>query len=232
VRYGPGQPEIYEVRAKADRIFGEKEISMKRLLLAFAMSTTLVSVALAQSRLPTIAPSDYTGAQKKAAEEFVAARKVPVFGPFEPLMYSPEVMSQARAMGDYLRYKSGVGNTLSELVILVTAREWSQDYEWFVHAPIAAKAGIKPEIIAAIRDGRRPTGMSEDEEMVYDVSIELHRNKRVSDAAYTRAEKRFGKPAMVDLIGINAYYTLLAMQLNAARYVMPRDGVPLPRFPE
>ena len=205
---------------------------MKRLLLAFAMSTAVVSVTLAQTRLPTIAPSDYTDAQKKAAEEFVAARKVPVFGPFEPLMYSPEVMSQARAMGDYLRYKSGIGNTLSELVILVTAREWSQDYEWFVHAPIAAKAGIKAEIIAAIRDGRRPVGMSDDEEMVYDVSTELHRNKRVSDAAYARAEKRFGKPAMVDLIGINAYYTLLAMQLNAARYAMPKDGVALPRFPE
>ena len=205
---------------------------MKRLLLALAMSTAVVSVTLAQTRLPTIAPSDYTDAQKKAAEEFVAARKVPVFGPFEPLMYSPEVMSQARAMGDYLRYKSGIGNTLSELVILVTAREWSQDYEWFVHAPIAAKAGIKAEIIAAIRDGRRPVGMSDDEEMVYDVSTELHRNKRVSDAAYARAEKRFGKPAMVDLIGINAYYTLLAMQLNAARYAMPKDGVALPRFPE
>ena len=205
---------------------------MKRLLLAFAMSTALVSAAWAQSRLPTIAPSDYTDAQKKAAEEFLAARKTPVFGPFEPLMYSPEVMSQARAMGDYLRYKSGIGNTLSELVILVTAREWSQDYEWYVHAPIAAKAGIKAETIAAIRDGRRPVGMSEDEEMVYDVSVELHRTRRVSDAAYARAEKRFGKPAMVDLIGINAYYTLLAMQLNASRYVMPKDGVPLPRFPE
>jgi 4-carboxymuconolactone decarboxylase len=205
---------------------------MKRVLLAIALSFPIATAALAQSRLPTIAPSDYSDAQKKASEEFVAARKVPVFGPFEPLMYSPEVMSQARAMGDYLRYKSGIGNTLSELVILVTAREWTQDYEWYVHAPIAAKAGIKQTTIDAIRDGRRPVGMSEDEEMVYDVSIELHRNKRVSDAAYARAEKRFGKPAMVDLIGINAYYTLLAMQLNAAKYEMPKDGVRMPRFPE
>jgi 4-carboxymuconolactone decarboxylase len=205
---------------------------MKRLLLALALSACVSPSVMAQTRLPTIPPADYSDVQKKAAEDFVAARKVPVFGPFEPLMYSPEVMSQARAMGDYLRYKSGIGNTLSELAILVTAREWTQDYEWYVHAPIAAKAGIKPEIIAAIRDGRRPVGMTDDEEMVYDVSVELHRNKRVSDAAYSRAEKRFGRPAMVDLIGINAYYTLLAMQLNAARYEMPKDGVRLPRFPE
>ncbi len=197
-----------------------------------ALACLIPIAAMAQERLPAIPPDQYTEQQKKAAADFLAARKVPVFGPFEPLMYSPEVMSQARAMGDYLRYKSGIGNTLSELAILVTAREWTQDYEWYVHAPIAAKAGIKPEIIEAIRDGRRPSGMSDDEEIVYDFSTELHKNKRVSDRAFTRAEQRFGKPAVVDLVGINAYYTLLAMQLNAARYAMPKDGVPLPRLPE
>src|SRR5215210_5273641 len=145
-----------------------------RLLSIVAVSGLITTAVVAQERLPTIPPDQYTDAQKKAAEDFLAARKVPVFGPFEPLMHSPEVMSQARAMGDYLRYKSGIGTTLSELVILVTAREWTQDYEWYVHAPIAAKAGIKPEIIEAIRDGRRPTGMSEDEEIVYDFSTELH----------------------------------------------------------
>lgn len=196
------------------------------VLLALLISGS----AMAQSRLPTIPPDQYSPEQKQAAEAFLAARKVPVFGPFEPLMHSPEVMTQARAMGDYLRYKSGIGNTLSELVILVTAREWTQDYEWYVHAPIAAKVGIKPEIIAAIRDGRRPDGMSDDESIVYDFSVELHRNKRVSDATFARAEKRFGKRGVVDLTGVTAYYTLLAMQLNAAEYVAP-DGTKLPRYP-
>src|SRR5215470_5941819 len=122
----------------------------------------------AQQRLPTIAPEQYTAEQKKAAEEFLAARKVPVFGPFEPMMHSPEVMSIARSAGDYLRYHSAIGNRLSELVILVTAREWSQDYEWYVHQPIALKAGISKDIADAIGDGRRPAGMSADEEIVYD----------------------------------------------------------------
>ncbi len=200
-------------------------------IAAALLALMIAGPAMAQSRLPTIPPDQYTPEQKQAAEAFLAARKVPVFGPFEPLMHSPEVMSQARAMGDYLRYKSGIGNTLSELVILITAREWTQDYEWYVHAPIAAKMGIKPEIIAAIRDGRRPDGMSDDETIVYDFSTELHRNKRVSDATFARAEKRFGKPAVVDLAGVSAYYTLLAMELNTADYQMPADGVKLPRFP-
>lgn len=188
--------------------------------------------SMAQDRLPTIPPDQYTPEQKKAAEDFLAARKTPVFGPFEPLMYSPEVMTLARSMGDYLRYHSGIGNTLSELVILTVARHWTQDYEWHVHAPIAAKAGIKPEIIAAIRDGRRPEGMSADETIVYDFSSQLQQDGRVSDVTWSRAEQRFGRPALVDLIGINGYYTFLAMQLNAARYKLPEGGTPLPRFPE
>jgi 4-carboxymuconolactone decarboxylase len=130
-------------------------------------------------------------------------------------MYSPQVMSQARAMGDYLRYKSRRSAT--------PCRSWrsssrrangGQDYEWYVHQPIALKAGIKPEIA----EGRRPEGMGDDEAILYDFSIELHRNKRVSDATFARADKRFGKQGVVDLTGINAYYTLLAMQLNVAQY--------------
>lgn len=204
---------------------------MKSVLVTVLWSL-FASMVLAQDRLPTIDPEKYTDEQKKAAEEFKTARKVPVFGPFEPLMYSPQVMNQARAMGDYLRYNSAIGNTLSELVILITAREWTQDYEWYVHYPIALKAGIKPEIADAIADGRRPTGMSNDEEIVYDFTTELNRNKRVSDSTFERAEKRFGKKALVDLTGISAYYTLLAMHLNAAGYGIPTDGKKLTRFPQ
>jgi 4-carboxymuconolactone decarboxylase len=187
--------------------------------------------ALAQQRLPTIPPEQYTAEQKKAAEEFLAARKVPVFGPFEPMMHSPEVMSIARSTGDYLRYHSAIGNTLSELVILVTAREWSQDYEWFVHQPIALKAGISKDITDAIADGRRPPKMSADEEIVYDFTIELHKNKRVSEATFSAAEQRFGKKGVVDMVGISGYYTSLAMQLNTARYQFSGEGPRLSRFP-
>ena len=118
------------------------------VLAAAAVLGMTAAPARAQDRLPTIPPADYTPAQRQAAADFLAARKTPVFGPFEPLMYSPEVMTLARSMGDYLRYKSGVGTTLSELAILITAREWSQDYEWQVHAPIAAKAGVPEAVIA------------------------------------------------------------------------------------
>ena len=204
---------------------------MKPSLVA-TLALAFAATAFAQERLPTIAPDRYTDEQKRAAAEFQAARQVPVFGPFEPLMYSPQVMNHARAMGDYLRYKSAIGNTLSELVILITAREWTQDYEWYVHYPIALKAGIRPETVDAIADGRRPSGMNEDEEIVYEFATELLRNKRVSDHSFDRVEKRFGKKGVVDLTGIVGYYTFLAMQLNAAHYEAPKDARKLVRFPQ
>ena len=187
--------------------------------------------AQAADRLPTIPPAQYSEEQKQAAADFEAARKVAVFGPFEPLMYSPSVMSQARAMGDYLRYKSALGNTLSELAILVTARAWTQDYEWSVHYPIALKVGIRPAIADAVADGRRPAAMSADEEIVYDFAMELLTNKQVSNATFERAKSRFGAKGVVDMTGIVGYYTFLAMQLNAAQYPPGKDAKKLPRMP-
>ena len=186
--------------------------------------------AAAENRLPTIPPATYNAEQAKAAEEFLAARKVPVFGPFEPLMYSPSLMSIARSMGDYLRYKPSIGTTLSELAILITAREWTQDYEWYVHYPVALKAGIRKEVADKIALGQFPEGMSDDESRVYQFAWELNRYKHVSDEVYTKVEARFGKQGAVDLAGICGYYTLLAMELNMARYPVPLDGKLLPRL--
>jgi 4-carboxymuconolactone decarboxylase len=206
-------------------------MSRLRRLVA-AGGTAVAAAASAQERLPAVAPSNYSLEQQQAAAEFEAARKVPVFGPFEPLMYSPQLMNAVRSLGDYLRYKSAIGTTLSELAILVTAREWTQDYEWYVHYPLALKAGIKPEIVDAIADGRRPQAMSEDEQIVYEFSIELHRNRQVSDSTFARAERRFGKQGVIDLAGISGYYALLAMELNVAQYEIPKDGKRLARLPK
>jgi 4-carboxymuconolactone decarboxylase len=206
---------------------------MKSYGIAIAILSTIAAVtARANDRVPTIPPAQYTQEQKQAAADFESARKVPVFGPFEPLMHSPQLMSTARAMGDYLRYKSAIGNTLSELVILMTAREWTQEYEWSYHYPIAVKAGIPKEIADAIAAGRRPGAMSPDEETVFDFASELLRNKQVSDATFERAKARLGTQGVVDMTGIVGYYTFLAMQLNVAQYPAAADGnklSPLPR---
>jgi len=183
-------------------------------------------------RLAPVPPQAYDAAQRQAAEEFLRARETPVFGPFEVMIRSPELMTAARAMGDYLRYKPSIGTRLSELVILMVARQWSQDFEWYTHAPAAARQGISAETIEAIFEGRRPTAMSEDETIVYDLVDELDRHRRVSDASYGRAVGRFGEQGVVDLAGLVGYYSLLAVTMNTARLGVPADARRLPRFPD
>jgi 4-carboxymuconolactone decarboxylase len=187
---------------------------------------------LAQDRMPPIPAERLTDAQKQAMQQFSAARKAEVSGPFWPLLRSPEVMNRARAMGDYLRFTSVLPPRLSEFAIIITARQWTQNYEWDVHAPLALQGGLKPAIIAAIADGRRPDGMADDEDTLYTLCDELHRTQSVSDATYARAVTTFGEQGVIDILGIQGYYTLLAMVLNTARTPVPPGHTPALRaFP-
>jgi 4-carboxymuconolactone decarboxylase len=202
-------------------------------IASFVMFSAVVIPALAQDRMPPIPADKYTDAQKKAAEEFSGGRGYEVRGPFVPLIRSPEVMLRAKAMGDHLRFKSALAPRLSEMIILITAREWTQQYEWVAHHDIAIKAGLRNDIADAIADGRRPVGMAEDEEAAYDMSIEIQRTKRVSDPTWNKAVAKFGEQGVIDLLGINGYYTFLAMAMNAARTGLPAGvAEPLKRFPD
>src|SRR5437588_12812959 len=123
-------------------------------------------------------------------------------------------MLRAKAMGDHLRFKSTLGPRLNEMVILITAREWTQQYEWQAHHPAALKAGLRREIADAIADGNRPVGMAEDEEIAYDTATEILRLKRVSDSTYRRAVANGGEQGVIDLLGVVGYYNFLPIVLN------------------
>lgn len=187
---------------------------------------------MAQDRMPMIPAAQMTEAQKKAAAEFTAGRHTPVFGPFTPLLRSPEVMLCAKAMGDYFRFHSSLPLKLTEFVILITARQWTQQFEWAYHYPIALKSGVSPEIITALAEGMRPEKMPADEALVYDLCNELQRNHCVSDATYARAVERFGEQGVIDLVGTIGYYTFQAMIMNTARTAWPTGAAPeLPLLP-
>ena len=207
---------------------------MLKLMLPLAvMALGMAASGRAQDRLPPIPAEKLTDAQKKAIDEFKAARSVDISGPFVAMLRSPEVMSRARAMGDYLRFRSSLPPRLSEFVILLTARRWTQQYEWNAHQPLALQGGLRREIAAAIADSRRPDGMAEDEAAVYALWDEVQRNQSVSDATYATAVARVGEQGVIDVLGITGYYTMLAMVMNTARTPLG-DGVkpalaPLPR---
>jgi 4-carboxymuconolactone decarboxylase len=183
--------------------------------------------AARRDRMPPIPAAGMTRAQKKAARELASGRRGQVIGPFVAALRSPELMSRLQRLGEYLRYESSLGPRLTELVILLTAREWTQQFEWALHVATAAEQGLKPGVIEAIAEGRRPRGMAKDEAVVYDFFTELQRARSVSDATYARAVDAFGEPGVIDLIGIAGYYATLAMILNVARTPLPAGRQPL-----
>src|SRR5580700_7090430 len=191
-----------------------------------------LGTAAAQDRMPPIPKDKMTDAQKKAADELVAGPRGVVAGPFVPLLRSPELMSRLQKTGEYLRFQNSIGQKLTEFVILMTARQWTQQYEYSAHAPLAIKAGVKPEIVTAIAEGRRPTAMATDEEVVYDFCSELRQNQSVTDATYARAISAFGEQGVIDMSALVGYYTTLAIIMNVARTPM-REGEkpPLSSFP-
>ena len=203
---------------------------MEKLVLMLAVIAAMAAPGAAQDRMPPIPADRLTDAQKRAIEEFKAARAVDISGPFVPLLRSPEVMSRARAMGDYLRFKSSLPPRLSEFVILLTARRWTQQYEWHAHMSLALQGGLKDEMVAAIAAGRRPAAMAADEEAIYQLWDEVQRNQGASDATYANARDRIGEQGIIDVLGITGYYTTLAMVMNTTRTPLPA-GVEPPLAP-
>jgi 4-carboxymuconolactone decarboxylase len=153
--------------------------------------------------------------QRDAVEEFRALRGVDPFGPFVDLLASPELMTRVSALGEYLRYRSALPPRLSELAILLTAAHWRQQFEWDIHSPIARQAGISDSAIDALWAGDRPADLADDQQALYAVCIELHRDRGVSASTRKQAVAALGEQGTIDAIGICGYYALLAMVLNA-----------------
>jgi 4-carboxymuconolactone decarboxylase len=198
---------------------------MTRYLLAFLLPLALCAGVQAQERMAPIPAEKRTDAQKKAADEYMAARG-PMTGPWHVLLRSPELVNRVRGVSDYLRFNSALPPKLSEFIVLITARHWAQQYVWTAHYEPALKGGLNPAVANAVAEGRRPQGMAEDEAIVYDFCTELHRNHSVSDATYGRALAKFGERGIVDMIGLNGHYTMISMMLNTARTPIQAGATP------
>lgn len=177
-----------------------------------------------QDRMPPLAAEKMNEAQRRAAAEMTAGPRKGVKGPFVPLIRSPELMDRLQKVGEYLRFQSSLESRISELIMLIVSREWTQQFEWFVHVPLGRKAGLKNELIEALAEGRRPSGMPADEEIVYDFCDELARTKGLSDTTYRRAVEAFGENGVVDIIGVAGYFTTVSMVMNVAHTPPVADG--------
>ncbi|MCT7657031.1 carboxymuconolactone decarboxylase family protein [Mycobacterium deserti] len=176
-------------------------------------------------RLPL--PSTLTADQRAAVEKIESGPRGALFGPFVPLLRSPHLMTRLQLVGEHLRFDAAIAPHLTELVILIVARRWGQDFEWGHHAPLARAAGLGDDVIAAIRDGADITG-PDDVRAVWRLVDELENTRALSDSTFASALGTVGDTGVVEVIATVGYYTTLAMVMNAARTPVPHDYERLP----
>ena len=215
---------------------------MKRILLACIVLAAVAGIGLlAQTpatqtrpdpkaikfvgdRFKPLTWDEMTPAQRTMVEHLVAGPRAGANGPFNVLLRSPEMGDIAQQFGASMRFNQAMPRKLNEMAIIITARYWTAQYEWYAHKRAALQAGLNPAIVEAIQNGKRPAGMAKDEAAVYTFCTEVLNTKHVSDATFQTAKDAVGEKGVVDLMGVMSWYQMVSMLLNVDRYPLP-DGV-------
>jgi 4-carboxymuconolactone decarboxylase len=179
-----------------------------------------------EPRFPQLTMDQLDDQQKPLGEQVMKVSSIGIGGPYNPMLRSPVLGQRLFDLFHYLRWETSVPMRLNEFAILIIARQWRSQVEWYAHAPIAAKAGLSPDIIAELKTGKRPSGMAEDEAAAYDFVTELTTTRKVSDATYARAKKVFNDQQIVDLTAVAGNYVMVAMLLAMAEQTVPPGKEP------
>ena len=178
------------------------------------------------TRTPFLTPEQMDPEQRRVFDDIVRTRGTWLNGPYAPLLHSPELADKAQQFGELVRYRTTLEPRLSELAIIVTARHWDCQFEWFQHEKIARKQGIAEAVCEAIAKGQLPQLADESEEVVYAFATQLLERHRVSEATYSRARELFGVKGVVELVAVIGYYGFIALTLNAHEVPLPAGATP------
>ena len=206
-------------------------IYLSSLMLAAAggwLTATMFAVPATgkEPRFPLLTMDQLSEAQKPLGEQIMKISSVGIGGPYNPLMRSPVLGQRLFDLFHYLRWETSVPTKLNEFAILIIGRQWRSQVEWFAHAPLAAKAGLSADIIAELKEGKRPSKMAEDEAVVYDFVNELTTTQKVSDETYARTKKVFNDQQIVDLTAVAGNYVMVAMVLAMSEQTVPPGKEP------
>jgi len=180
---------------------------------------------MAQPRFPRLTEEAMSAEQREVAALITAGPRGEVRGPFIALLHNPAIARHLQALGEQLRWRGKLPQKLVELAVLITARRWTCQHEWFIHEQLARKAGLDVAIIDAIRERREPPAKG-DEALVYAFCRDAHATGRVSDENFEALRARFELDGAVELLVLSGYYTMMAMVLNTAGLPLPGGAAP------
>ena len=205
----------------------------RALALVAAVAVGAVGGALVTSharggepRFPQLTLAQLNDQQRPLGEKIMKISSVGLAGPYNPMLRSPVMAQRMYDLLDYLRWHTSVPTKLNEFAILIQARLWRSQVEWFDHAPLAMKAGLSAQVVADLKASKRPGTMQPDEAVVYDFCMELATKHAVSDETFDRAKALLGDQGVVDLVAVSGTYVAVAMLLSAAEETVPPGKEP------
>ena len=178
------------------------------------------------SRLKELEYGEMTPDQQALHDEILAGPRSRIGGPMNGWFRNPELGSLIQKVGAYCRYHTSLEPNLSELAILVVARQWNQPVEWWAHQPLAIKAGLKLSIAQAIENRTRPEFEDDKEEAVYEVAQEILVTKNLNEPTYNKALTVLGEKTLFELTAIIGYYTSISIQMNCFNVGIAEDAEP------
>jgi 4-carboxymuconolactone decarboxylase len=193
-------------------------------VVAIGLLLTGSAFALTGERMVEIPLDKMTPAQRTVADAIMSGPRKGMRGPFNAWLRSPELADRLQKVGEYVRFNTSLDKRLNEMAIIMTAQYWGSQYEWYAHAPLAIKAGLDPDVVAALGAGNKPEKMKDDEALVWEFTTQLRRDHGVNDAIYAKAVEKFGENGVMDLVAVNGYYDVVSMTLNVAHVSPPADA--------
>jgi 4-carboxymuconolactone decarboxylase len=193
-------------------------------IVAIGLLLTGSAFALTGERMAEIPLDKMTPAQRTVADAIMSGPRHTMSGPFNAWLRSPELADRLQKVGEYVRFNTSLDKRLNEMAIIMSAQFWGSQYEWYAHAPLAIKAGLDPEVVAALGAGNKPEKMKDDEAIVWEFTTQLRRDHGVNEAIYAKAVEKFGENGVIDLVAVNGYYDVVSMTLNVAHVSPPADA--------
>ena len=183
------------------------------------------------SRLERKGFAELTQAQQEAFTKVVENRPVKpedghIGGPFDIWIRSPEMGTRLVGLGGFFRFRTSVDRRYVELAILVTGQFWQAQFEWWAHEPMARDAGVPEDVIQAVKKAETPSFTDAADEAAYNLALEIHNNRALSDDTFAAAKSHFGETGVAELIGLCGFYGLVSMTLNGFDVELPAGATP------
>lgn len=144
-------------------------------------------------------------------------------GPTGIRMYSGRLSEVMSGVNNYLRRETGLDPRLTEVAILITAKEMHSQFEWTQHEIEARRIGVSPTAIDIIKFGRPVQGIGEKESIIIDLGREMIGKRKVSSATFARALQAFGRRGLVDLTALMGHYASTALLLTTFDMQLPLE---------